>query len=235
LRSFNYLKDTFGDSSVFFFEIGYLIVIVTFFQIFVAAFILIILPLFKLGLKRQNLLFTLLYFGGLGTGFMFLEIILIQRFILYFDNPVFAATAVISFMLICSGLGSYFSGKIKMEKGILISTSAIVVMTIIYIAGLTPLLKLTSDLSVSAKILFAFILIAPIAFTAGIPFPLGMKKLSTSSELMLPWAYGINGCFSVVATVLATIISVEIGFIGVMFLAAGFYFISFASNFAFKQ
>lgn len=235
LRSFNHLKESFGDSTVFFFEIGYLIVIITFFQILIAAFILIILPLFKLGFKKQNILFTLLYFGGLGSGFMFLEIILIQRFILYFGNPVFAATAVISFMLICSGLGSYFSERIEINKGIILSTFSIVLMSILYLIGLTPILKLTSGLELTLKIIFAFVIIAPLSFIAGIPFPLGMKKLSLKSDIMLPWAYGINGCLSVIATVLATIVSVEIGFTGVMFFAAGFYFISFASNFGVKQ
>ncbi|HEY0608991.1 MAG TPA: hypothetical protein VGD35_05030, partial [Chitinophaga sp.] len=89
----------FGKRSLPFFELGYLLVVATFVQITVLSFILIILPLFRKGWKSASLPGILLYFSGIGLGYMFVEIVLIQRLILYFGNPVYAASAVITSLL----------------------------------------------------------------------------------------------------------------------------------------
>ncbi|UCE94886.1 MAG: hypothetical protein JSV73_06370, partial [Flavobacteriaceae bacterium] len=72
------------------------------------------------------------------------------------------------------------------------------------------------------------------AFLMGMPFPLGLKFLSKRQEHLVPWAWGINGCLSVMSTSLATIIAVEGGLILVMLLAAAAYMISFLSIFLIK-
>jgi len=64
----------------------------------------------------------------------------------------------------------------------------------------------------------------------GMPFPLGLKMLSFSNESQIPWAWGINGVFSVVSAVLATIIAVEFGFVWVMVFAIGAYLLVIISN-----
>ena len=64
----------------------------------------------------------------------------------------------------------------------------------------------------------------------GMPFPLGLRLLSTRSELQLPWAWGINGVMSVISTALAIIVAVELGFVWVMIFAAGAYSLSLLVN-----
>ena len=61
---------------------------------------------------------------------------------------------------------------------------------------------------------------APLAFCMGVPFPLGLSQLSKINPAQMPWAWGLNGCVSVISAVLATIISVELGFVPVLLLAA---------------
>jgi len=56
------------------------------------------------------------------------------------------------------------------------------------------------------------------------PFPLGLRLLSELNESQVPWAWGINGLFSVLSVVLATIIAIEMGFVWVMIFAAVAYF-----------
>ena len=65
----------------------------------------------------------------------------------------------------------------------------------------------------------------------GQPFPLGLRLQSTRSELQIPWAWGINGVFSVIGAVLAIIIAVELGFTWVILFAAAAYCISLIANF----
>jgi hypothetical protein len=56
-----------------------------------------------------------------------------------------------------------------------------------------------------------------------VAFPVGITLVRRKDVGSVPWAWGINGCFSVISAVLATIIAVETGFTGVMLAAAGAY------------
>jgi hypothetical protein len=64
----------------------------------------------------------------------------------------------------------------------------------------------------------------------GMPFPIGLKLISSAENNLVPWAWGINGVFSVISAVLATIIAVELGFVWVMMFAIGGYSIILFSN-----
>ena len=155
---------------------------------------------------------------------MFVEIVFIQRFILYFGNPVYATSAVITSLLICSGVGSYYSNFfLKRRTGVLIMLALIVSIVFIYSFSLTPLLQRTVNSDLFIKCLIVFLIVAPLAFCMGIPFPAGMSYVSRREANAVPWAWGINGCVSVISTALATVVSVEMGFIWVMLFAAVAY------------
>jgi hypothetical protein len=124
------LAELFGDQSVAFFEVGYLILYITFAQIVLLALLLIIVPLFKLGFKGGNKVRTLFYFSGLGIGYMFIEIILIQRFTLYFGNVIYAASAVVCLMLVSSGIGSFVSQRIKIKSKYFIVILSVIIFSL---------------------------------------------------------------------------------------------------------
>ena len=218
------LVDQFGNQTMPFLEIGYLIVGVTLLQIVLAALLLIVLPLFRLGWRGPGKTWTLVYFGGLGLGYLFVEIVLIQRFTLYLGHPLYATAAVIATMLVCSGAGSYASERLTVDRATLRRAAGAVALFILLYAGvLTPLLKASIAFSLPLKAVCAFVLIAPPAFVMGMPFPLGLRFLGKKSERQVPWAWGINGCLSVVSTALAALLAVEGGFVTVMLLAAAAY------------
>jgi len=66
-------------------------------------------------------------------------------------------------------------------------------------------------------------LIAPLAFFMGMPFPLGLSRVAAAAPALIPWAWAINGCASVVGAVLATLVAMESGFTGVVALALFLY------------
>lgn len=220
-KSLPHLAEYFGRRSIPFLEIGYLLVVFTLLQIAAVSFVLVLLPLLRRGWKGTNKLGMLLYFGGIGLGYMFVEMVLIQHFILYFGHPVYAAAALITALLLFSGFGSfmsgYFAGK---RKALLLVLAAIIVLLFIYSAALMIVLQQTLQASLPVKLLIVFLLTAPLAFCMGIPFPSGLSQLARTRAHEVPWAWGLNGCVSVISTALGTLIAVEAGFTMVIWLAA---------------
>ena len=237
-KSLSYLKDIYGIRNAPFLEIGYLLVIITFIQIIIFALVLIILPLFKTDLSQRDgfqkgngKLKTFLYFGAIGLGYMFVEIIFIQRFILYFGNIIYSAAAVISSMLICSGVGSYLSSKIKGSKrNLIFICGSIFTFLISYKFLLTPILQSTIGFEFFLKAVIAFLLIAVLSFLMGMPFPIGLKIISTGNKTLVAWAFGINGCMSVASSILVVVVAVEFGFALVMLIAALSYLTAAITN-----
>jgi hypothetical protein len=220
-KNLPHLASYFGNRTMPFFELGYLLTAITFIQIVVISFVLIVLPLFKKGWKRKNKWPVLLYFSGIGLGYMFVEMVLIQNFILYFGQPVYAAAAVITSLLVFSGFGSYTSGYFtRSPKRLQIVFAVIIVLLLLYAIALKPILQQTIYVSLAAKGGIVFLLMAPLAFFMGIPFPAGLSLIARTNQSEVAWPWGINGCVSVISAVLATIISVEAGFVTVLLLAA---------------
>ena len=140
-RSIPELVRLYGGRTFPFLEAGYLLVLMTLLQVAVAAVVLILLPLRFLGPGGRSRLSTLLYFSGLGIGYMFVEIVLIQRFLLYLGNPLYAAAVVISGMLLSSGIGSLLTARlIKKRTHALALFTLIVLLILLYARFLTPLL-----------------------------------------------------------------------------------------------
>jgi len=230
-QSLPHLARLFGERVLPFFEIGYLMVALTLIQISIAGVLLIILPLFSIGWRGGNKSWTVLYFSGIGIGYMFVEIIFIQRFILYLGNPIYSAALVISSMLVCSGTGSFMSSKwTGIRKSLPVILGVIIVLIFCYAIILTPILLKTITVAFEIKLLLAFLFVAPLSFFMGIPFPVGIGLLAGKDEKKVPWAWGINGCLSVVSTAVATIIAVEIGFFWVMVFACLAYALPLTVN-----
>jgi hypothetical protein len=84
-------------------------------------------------------------------------------------------------------------------------------------------------LPAAVKIVISMALIAPLAFSMGMPFPLGLATLATRSVPLIPWAWGINACASVVAAILATLLAIHVGFTAVVILAVALYALAAAA------
>ena len=66
-------------------------------------------------------------------------------------------------------------------------------------------------------------LIFPLAFFMGMPFPAGLRTASQSAPEIIPWAIGINGCASVIASIVTIILAMDIGFSSVMAIGLTIY------------
>ncbi|HDP24579.1 MAG TPA: spermidine synthase-like protein [Deltaproteobacteria bacterium] len=223
-RSVPDIVQRYGRQGMPFLELGYVILVFTLVQIAVAAVILILLPLFRIGWKSERSSRVLVYFGCIGIGYMFVEIVLISKFILYFGNALYAASAVISCMLIFSGVGSLLTSRVRTGgRGALSILTTIALMILLGSVVISPLLRETMSFPVLVKGFLSLLLMGPLAVLMGMPFPLGLRAVARREEPLVPWAWGINGCLSVISAPAATLIAVEFGFSVVMWCAAGVY------------
>ncbi len=173
------------------------------------------------------------FFFSLGMGFMFLEMAFFHRFTLYLGHPVLSASVVISTFLISAGAGSGWSGKWRrlcsgrqgrlFAMAIPAAAAGIVVWSLVLIEGLPHLSEWSLGFPVFLRALLAVLIITPLGFFMGMPFPLALERLAVSSVKHVPWAWGINGCASVLSTILASLLAFELGFNGVILLALFIY------------
>jgi hypothetical protein len=90
--------------------------------------------------------------------------------------------------------------------------------------GLQPLLLATLGLPWAMRAAVVLALLAPVSLALGLPFPLGLSR--AGSGAFLPWAWALNGAFSVVSTPLANLIAVQWGYDGVLLLALLLYLLA---------
>jgi hypothetical protein len=199
-------------------EWGYLLLFAMLIQACIFGLIVIIIPvigrrktLFK---KRRGTIGVILYYAGLGLGYMLIEIYLIQRLAVFLSNPTYSTSIVITIMLISSALGNITSGLLKRYRVFVVPIACVMIGGgfLFYILGLDSLLAIFSSSSMMERFFVAAMIIAPPAFFMGIPYPNGLDSLQERKPHLLPWAWGMNGGLSLVGSALARILSVSSGF-----------------------
>lgn len=197
-------------------EGGYLIPLV-FVQALLASSILILLPIFRIGgfpgLK------ALLYFFFIGIGFIFLEVSLIQRFIIFLTHPTHTFAGVVFSILVSSGIGSFLSQRIGVEKGGWVIIPLLGFFIPFYTLFLPQILSLLLGQTLIVRQLLTFFILFPIGLFMGMPFPLGIRALEIKGKVLIPWAWAVNGCAMVVGSIGAVMVAIPFGFRWVCFIA----------------
>jgi hypothetical protein len=162
----------------------------------------------------------LLYFSLLGLGFLFVEIPLLQRFIVYLGQPAYAFAVVVGALLVASGAGSrYLADRIWPPLGLALLAGLIFVYPV-----LLPLLfEGTFGLPLAGRMAMTGLALAPLGLLMGTPFPQGLAQARQSAPDLLPWIWAVNGCASVISAVLAPMVAIDLGFRVVMLIGAGAY------------
>jgi hypothetical protein len=210
---------------------GYLILAATLVQAALLSLILILLPL-GLGLKSGRAYASrwrvLVYFGAIGLAFLFVEIAAIQRFTLFLRHPLYAIGVVLAGFLVFAGLGSGWAARQgdRFAAALRLAVLAIAVLATLYVLSLPQLFRALIGLPDMARIALSLMLIAPLAFAMGMPFPLALGLLKQSEPDLVPWAWAVNGCASVLRAILATILAINLGTTAVVLLAVLLYLLA---------
>ncbi|MBN1476503.1 hypothetical protein JXA47_07115 [Candidatus Sumerlaeota bacterium] len=173
-----------------------------------AALVLILLPLLWLraGAVSASRLRAFGYFGCIGVGYLTLEILMIFMARRYLGTPVLAATVTLAVFLVGSGLGSLMSRRVRwVFPGILLGTG-------LAVALLEMLIHQGAGLGLPVRIALAALLMLPMAWFLGMPFPRGLQALDRFAPPLVPWAWGVNGFASVLAAPLATLFALTGGY-----------------------
>ncbi len=202
-------------------------------QSIIIAFFLILLPIFVFR-KAKNKIRSFssrifLYFSLIGMAFMFLEITFIQKFILFLGHPLYSVSIIIFSLLFSSGLGSFFSKRIlgqnlkrNLKRSLLLCAGLIV----LYLFLLPFLYESFIGFNLTLKIILTFLVIFPLGFLMGFPFPTGVRLLDQGEKRLIPWAWATNAFSSVINSILALIVAFWGGYNLVLVLAAGGYLLA---------
>jgi hypothetical protein len=193
-------------------------------QAVILSLVLIVIPVRSVVLDR----FTLLYFGLIGLGFMFVEISLIQQLIVFLGQPVYAVAAVLFCILLFSGMGSFMSEKIGWNRGFM----GILVVLVALVVGLPVAIHGALGVSMGWKVMMVLAALGPLSVCMGIPFPTGIAAIG---EKCVPSAWCVNGCASVCGSVLAVILALSFGFRIVLVCGGLCYLIAFAARMRWKS
>ncbi len=178
---------------------------------------------------------TIIYFACLGAGYIMVEVGLISEFMLALTNATVSASVLITGMLVFSGLGSFVSeryldrARTVMPKVFI----AIGALLIGYGLFLDRVLDLIGTLPYALRLVCCFALILPPAFLMGFPMPMAMTSLARlGKDHMFLWAWGINGCFSVIGAAIVPIVATSYGLTAVLMVAGVAYLVAMPAFFA---
>jgi len=205
-------------------EWGTLALVATLVQSVVLAGVLLILPVAVRSRTtgEAGLAPVIVYFAAIGLAYLAAEIAAIQQLGLLLGHPVYAVAAVLAVFLLFSGGGSVWSDRLGQARRVRM-LAAVVPALLCWVLFLPPLVHLVQPAPLVARGAAALVLLGPVAFLMGMPFPLGIRALARDDQRRLAWAWAANGFASVTAAPLAALVALEFGSTAVLITAATAY------------
>ncbi len=169
------------------------------------------------------------YFVLLGIGFMLVEIPLVQKLILPLGYPTLALAVILFSILLGGGIGAWFSQRFERKR--LANHAALCALGVATIGALsTSLISLLTGgwplLSLAARCALTAVLLLPLGFLLGTPFPAGMRLFSRRRAGSVPLVWGLNGVASVVGSLCAAMSGKAFGFSQTLSFGALIYLVA---------
>ena len=198
---------------------GYFVLLILLVMALLAAAVLILAPIAVLKRSGGPLPATLIYFALLGLGYLGVEIPLMQRFILFLGSPAYAMAAVLFSILFFSGVGSAVSRRVPLRGALVV----LPLLVVVYALVLPRFFDAALAAPQWARLFMAVVSLAPPGFLMGIPLPRGIALLERTAPNLITWAWAVNGAVSVIASILAALLALSLGFSAVLLLGAACY------------
>jgi spermidine synthase len=214
-------------------NLGVLVLLLVLVISLVAVLGFLILPL-AVQTGRQSPL-PLLYFVAVGLGYILVEIAFIQRFVLFLGHPTYALTVVIFLLMLSSGAGSLMSRRWLARTEMAWMPLALVMAAVVAEVFFLPrILTAWVGLGFEYRLAVSGLLLAPLGFVMGMPFPTGLRALaadpalpsgatSENNDNAVEWAWAMNAAASVLGSVLAMVIAIQFGLTATLACGAAAY------------
>jgi spermidine synthase len=191
----------------------------------VSAFLIAPLLLQRRESLQRTKVGAMFYFVAIGLGYILVEISLIQRFVLFLGHPTYALTVVVFLLLLSSGAGSVFS-----RSSPRVALAAIAGIILLDVFVLPTLLAAAVGLAFIAKLVISAMVLLPLGFLMGMPFPTGLKLLARNGDSGVEWAWAMNAAASVLGSVTAMVIAIHFGLTNTLICAALAYLTAIACS-----
>src|SRR5262249_37559443 len=182
---------------------------------FPSLFILLPLRFSKIGREEGSTALPLLaYFSCLGAGFIILELVFIQKFMHLIGSPLYTYSTVIFTLLLGAGIGSAASERLGIgrERRWALPFVAIILIGLALVAIYPPVAPAALALPLEGRAAISALMLFPLGFFLGMPFPLGILAIQHQPRGAIAWAWGMNGLFTVIGGLASVLISLEVGF-----------------------
>jgi hypothetical protein len=188
---------------------------------------LIVWPLAKTGrpdMPVGRFTMTMVYFAVIGFAFMLVQIGLLQRFSVYLGHPTYTLSIVLFSMLLFTGVGSLVSERLTVgTTGRFRLVPLVISAALLLVAFILPtVIARTITAGLGLRTAVVLVIAAPLSVLLGMCFPIGVR-LVASTPAVTPWAWGVNGAFGVLASILAVGLSIWVGIDANFFVAAALY------------
>jgi hypothetical protein len=196
--------------------------------------VFLILPIFKFTKEKISntfKYFIIIYFSALGIGFILLEIVMMQKFVLFLGHPAYSISMILFSILISAGIGSFISeiliSKLGIKKHIVCLFISLLLLIILYLLTIDFIISKTMDSNIMLRIMISFLLVFLLGFLLGMPFPTGLSLIASYRPKIIAWAWGLNAYMTVIGSMVSIFIAISFGFHSVIFIAFICYFAAF--------
>jgi hypothetical protein len=192
--------------------------IITIFVLIGAFLVVPLIVVLKRGIRSPaGVVIPSIYFALLGLGFMLVEMKLLQQSVLVVGNPTLSLAAVLSSLLLSTGVGALLSERIKkspdLHKRALMLFGALVIALLIALVASERLADWLTGFPIAIRTAGLVLVIAPLGLLLGCPLPLGMSRLGDDEHAggMVAWCWGINGLMGVAGSGVSIYLAIHWG------------------------
>jgi len=195
----------------------------------------ILVPLWlfqRRGLKTPGVVPLLVFFACLGAGYMMFEIGAMQVLNVFVGDPAYSLALVLAGLLVASGIGAALSGKLSHLPAIRVISFATAIIGAAIVVWLTCthiLVPRAMQFPLSTRAALTLVGLLPVGILLGLPFPTAIKEVEKLNPKFIAWAWGVNGVTSVLASIIAIVVAMRIGFATVVWISAATYLLGMLS------
>ena len=179
------------------------------------------------GIRRQRGAFSVLvYFTCLGLGFIMIEIMLLQKLMVFLGGPVYSMAVTLFSLLVSCGVGSFLAKRFTRTSPKLGGTFILLLLGVVAygeIWFLDEIVPTLMGLSHTMRCLVAVGAMLPLGLLMGMPFPTGIRLADRLSPPFVPWGWCVNACATVLGSVACILVAMRTGFTLVIYAAIAIY------------